>query len=257
MLLLLALACRSTLSPSVQADGDPRKAYSKLLQEAVADDGTVDYELLRKRRKSLDRFVAWLATDEAHISKKAKQRHAYWLNAYNALVLYQVLERDTPASVLDVDGWLPQPGSGFFLETAFVVGGEELSLSEIEHERIRMMELDYRDHAAMNCASMSCPPLRNELYSTPELQGQLRDQMERWVADDARGVRIEGDVAVFNPIFDWFARDFLFTSAGMTICELGASYAVDDKRRALEKLADAGCPHRFFEYDWSLNQTPR
>ena len=43
----------------------------------------------------------------------------------------------------------------------------------------------------------------------------------------------------------------------MTICELGASYAVDDKRRALEKLADAGCPHRFFEYDWSLNQTPR
>ena len=253
MWLLFALACRTTLTTDVDPDGDPRKAYGKLLADVVTDDGLVDYDLLDKRRKALDRFVAWLATDEAHMGKKAKQRHAYWLNAYNALVLFQVLERDRPESVLTPSGWIPKPGAAFFVETAFIVGGEAVSLSEIEHERVRMLELDYRDHAALNCASMSCPPLRAELYTPGELQNQLHDQMARWVMDDERGVRVEGDEAVFNPIFDWFARDFVFTSAGMDLCEIAATYATGSKQAQLQRISENGCAHRFFEYNWSLN----
>lgn len=257
MLLFLAIACRTTMTSPADGEGDARQAYGELLAEVVTDDGYVDYDALESNREPLDRFVAWLARDEAHIGKKTKHRHAYWLNAYNALVLYQVLERGRPDSVHDVGGWLPKTGSGFFIETAFPVGGDVLSLSEIEHERVRMMELDYRDHAALNCASMSCPPLRNELYATPRLQAQLRDQMRRWVMDDERGVRIDGDTLVVNPIFEWFERDFVFMSAGMDTCELAATYAVDNKKRSLDRMIESGCKTTTFEYDWSLNDAAR
>ena len=257
MLLLMAIACRSPMYPPVPADGDPRKAYTAFLQRVVTEDGYVDYNAVEANRTPLDRMVAWIASEESYKGKKARHRHAYWLNAYNTLVLFQVMERDRPSSVLEPDGWLPFDGSAFFMETTFDVGGNRYSLAEIEHERIRHMELDFRDHAAMNCASMSCPPLRNELYKTDQLQAQLREQMERWVMDDNRGVRIEDGVGVFNPIFDWFHRDFVFTSAGMSICEIAATYSEGDKKAQLEALVEAGCPHRFFDYDWSLNDISR
>jgi len=257
MLLLLALACRSPMYPPIPLDGDPRKAYTAMLGQVVTEEGLVDYDLIEANRRPLDRMVAWLGDESSYKGKKARHRHAYWLNAYNALVLYQVMERDRPSSVLEPKGWLPMDGSAFFFETTFEVGERRLSLSEIEHERIRHTELDFRDHAALNCASMSCPPMRNELYRTERLQEQLREQMEVWVMDDERGVRIEDGEVVFNPIFDWFERDFIFTSAGMSICEIAVSYADGPKKKRLRRLADNGCPHRFFEYDWSLNDASK
>jgi len=253
MLILLAMACRSPMYPVTPLDGDPRKAYDAFLDTVVTDDGLVDYDLIEANRKPLDRMVAWIGDRSSFKGKKARHRHAYWLNAYNALVLFQVMERGRPDSVLEPSGWIPKAGSAFFYETTFEVGGYRYSLAEIEHERVRHTELDFRDHAALNCASMSCPPLRDELYRTDQLQAQLRDQMERWVMDDERGVRVEDGVAVFNPIFDWYERDFVFTSAGMSICEIAATYATGDKKDQLQAVVDAGCPHRFFAYDWSLN----
>lgn len=248
--------CRTSMSPDASApEREPGIAYGNLLQEVVTDDGLVDYDALEADREPLDRYVAWLAAEP--VRGRPPDRHAFWLNAYNALVLFQVLERGRPASVLDVDGWIPVDGSGFFYETQFEIEGEWLSLSEIEHERIRWMEMDLRDHAAINCASRSCPPLRPELYRQNQLDRQLKEQMGRWVDDDARGVRIEGEgsdaVAVFNPIFDWYERDFEFFSVGKSPCAVAAMFASGEKAAALTALDARGCPRSFSEYDWRLN----
>ncbi len=220
----------------------------------VTDDGYVDYDLLESERETLDKYVAWLATPGAWQGKTTKDWHARYLNVYNTLVLYQVVERGRPNSVLEPRRLLPIDGAAFFLETQFNLGGDEwLSLSEIEHERIRQKELDLRDHAAMNCASMSCPPLRSELYRPASLQGQLDDQMSRWVMDDERGLRFEGDKVLFNPIFDWYARDFEFWTAGLDLCTIASQYASGRRQQRLVDLAAQGCPHAFFGYDWRLN----
>jgi hypothetical protein len=170
-------------------------------------------------------------------------------------VLFQVMERDKPDSVMHARYWLPIDGAAFFHFTQFELGVEHLTLSEIENERLRWKEMDYRDHAALNCASRSCPPMRAELYRTPVVRDQIEDQMNRWVADDARGVRFEGEKALFNPIFDWYARDFSFFSAGQDLCTLTAEHAKGEKKDTLERLAAKGCPHEFFAYDWALNQS--
>ena len=252
---LLLGGCRTSMGPP---DGtaalDAPYDWQDLLYEVVTPDGLVNYDLLEERREVLDQYVLWLADELNWSGKMTKDRHGAYLNAYNALVLYQVLERDRPASVLEPRRLLPVDGAAFFLETQFKVGHEWLSLSEIEHERVRQKELDIRDHAALNCASRSCPPLRNELYHSKQslLRAQLDDQMTRWVMSD-RGVRIEDGVVVFNPIFDWYARDFHFWTAGRDLCDIAASYATGGLARELAALSDLGCPHRFFEYDWSLN----
>jgi hypothetical protein len=246
-------ACRPVLAPKVPAPRkDPSPAYEQLLVRAVSEDGYVDYDVLEEGREALDDYVAWISRPKR--VQRANTQHGFWLDAYNALVLYAVLEDGRPASVKDVPGWIPVGGSGFFLERAFLVQGMPTSLWEIEHERLRGRVMDFRDHAALNCASRSCPPLRAGLYArTPKIDKLLKEQMETWVADEARGVRIEDGQAVFNPIFDWFDHDFRFLNNGDDLCTTVARFSTGERRAALESLAAEGCPHTFFEYDWSLN----
>lgn len=248
----LLVGCRRGMVPDVPVDPEAPAAWAELLSEVVTEDGLVDYDRLEQDRAVLDAYVAWLGREPAHGTPNAT-RHAFWLNAYNALVLYAVLENGRPDSVMDVDGWLPFSGSGFFYEQAFLVDGEWVSLWDIEHERLRMRLLDYRDHAALNCASRSCPPLRNQLYTPVDLQWQLKDQMTRWIEDPERGVRVEDGGAEFSALFQWYARDFEFWSGGDDLCTIAARFAKGEQKAQLEKLAARGCPRRFKDYDWSLN----
>jgi hypothetical protein len=96
--------------------------------------------------------------------------------------------------------------------------------------------------------------MRPELYRREGLHEQLDDQMTKWVMDDARGVRFDGDKALFNPIFDWYARDFSFFSVGEDLCTIAAQFATGDKKKTLERLAGMGCPHEFYPFDWALNE---
>lgn len=256
LVLLLALGCREALVPDRPAPlEDPSEAWADLLGRAVDREGWVDYDLLERERDTLESYVAWLAGPQPWKRHPPGQRYALYLNAHNALVLYQILARGRPDSIREVEGWLPGPASGFFVETRFKLGSEWLSLSEIAHERIRHAELDVRAHAALACGAVGCPPFRGELYRAGQgnLQRQLRDQMRRWLQDDQRGVRIEGGVAVFNPIFDRYARDFSFWTAGTDLCSLAARFTTGEKRARLSVLASEGCPHRFFEFDWRLD----
>jgi hypothetical protein len=258
--ILALLGCRETMRPDIAVPtSDPTDDWAALLADVVTHDGYVDYQLLEKNREPLDRYVAWLGRydvwgdpDEVKITA---DHHAFYLNAFNALVMYQVLERDRPASILDVDGWYPADGSKFWVTTDFQVGRDKLSLAELMHERIRWGELDFRDHSAMNYAARSNPPMRRELYGNGELASQLRHQMRKWLGDPDRGVRIVDGTAHFNPIFKWYARDFTFFSAGLEPCELGARYAPDPLAEQLAELDAQGCPHTFFEFDWALNDS--
>lgn len=251
-LLVLLGACRPVMAPKVPTpEGDPSDAWEALLGQVVTTDGLVDYDKLEASRGPLDDYVAWIGKDRH--PPRSNQRHAFMLNAYNALVMFQVLERGRPASVNAVDGWLPQPGSAFFFETAFLVDGTPTSLHEIDAEYLRFKQLDYRDHAAINGGFRGGPPLRNTLYDNTRLDRQLREQMMRWVADDARGVHMDDGVVVFSALFDWYAYDFDFQTQGDDLCTIASRFASGAKKLALRKAAAIGCPHRYAEFDDALN----
>ena len=250
--LLLLCGCQRAIEPAATVPTeDPSAAYEALLQRVVTEDGYVDWTTLKTDRAALDAYTAWLGRDGA-LPDDRTAAHATWLNAYNAFVLLGVLENDVQDSVHDVGGWIPKSGAGFFYEQTYTIDGRRVNLYNAENTHIRSGFSDWRDHAALNCASASCPALRRELYDPARLEAQLDDQARRWAMDPIRGWRVDGDQLVFTPIFDWFSDDF--PTEDRTLCAVLAGHATGERAATLARIDARGCPHTFFVYDWRLNR---
>ena len=137
-------------------------------------------------------------------------------------------------------------------KTAGEIGGRSHTLSEIEHEILRPMG-EPRIHAAIVCASLSCPPLRREPYRAGELHSQLEDNVRRWLADPRKGLRIDRSARTLHlsPILDWFAEDFgesviPFVEAHLPQTDAEWIRAQGSKLRV-----------RYLEYDWRVNDVAR
>jgi len=238
-----------TFAPRVAAQQHIDHAeWDRLLQRYVTS-GLVDYEGLKRERETLDRYLANLETvDPARLpSREAKL--AFWINAYNATVVKDVLDHYPLKSVRKV--------KGFFNRIRHRVAGGDLTLDEIE-KRGRALG-DYRIHFAVVCASTSCPILRSEAYVPERLEEQLADQTTQFVNDPQRGLRLEGSTLWASKIFKWYTDDFLPESKSTFFSRL----APEALLVALEpypdmKLSQAGRDRkmklRFMNYDWSLNK---
>ncbi|MCZ6541330.1 MAG: DUF547 domain-containing protein, partial [Nitrospinae bacterium] len=134
-------------------------------------------------------------------------------------------------------------------KTVGVVGGKDDTLNEIEHEIIRKMG-DPRIHAAIVCASVSCPDLRKEAYTKEHLDAQLNDQLRRFLANRGKGLQInhKNGRILLSKIFDWFEDDF--EPKGGVLPFL-ARYAPEPDRSLL-KNGDADVS--YLDYNWDLNK---
>ena len=246
------IGCRTAAPvPEVELTKTVWQDYDALLAEVVTDDGRVDYAALEANREPLDAVLAWFANDRLY--GRANERGALWINAYNAFVLAGVLEAGTPESVLDVDGWLPVDGAGFFLERSYSIDGNRYVLWEVEQERILHRRLDYRLHAALVRGTAGSPPLRPGIYTGDGLELELNAAMRSWVNDAERGVRIVDGGVAFPEDFAWFTDDFWRWSGEKSACVLVASYADAELKAAAIEAERAGCPMVTHPHDWSLN----
>lgn len=243
MLLLIVLACAQRVNPTPgPADG---LNYPSLLAKAVQPDGSVDYAVLRPEKQTVAAYVAGLGDGPA---PSGEEGLAESINAYNAFVLLGVLDQDISTSVQELRvGPYPKGGAGFFVGLRFQYRGQWQSLRGFENRHIREGFQDPRIHAAINCASAGCPPLSPTLFTEADLDAQLEHAMGRFIAERNR---IEDGEAVFSEIFKWFKSDFLDWGQAENLCAYAARYDP-----AYQALSDAGCPHRFEPYDWSLNQS--
>ena len=64
-----------------------------------------------------------------------------------------------------------------------------------------------RIHFAINCASISCPILRNEAYTAKKLEQQLDDQAFQFINNPIKN-NIDPNRTKISKIFDWFQSDF-------------------------------------------------
>lgn len=179
-------------------------------------DGTVDHLLLSD---VLDRLridgVPGLVPMRDHIA--SYRRHlegvdpdrltrnealTFWLNLYNAGALdlaARTFERGE-ATVLRIPGGFDRPWA--------TIAGEELSLDEIEHGKVRRFG-DPRIHAALVCGSASCPTLRYEPYAGDGLDDQLENQIESFLASGAALADEAASTLRLSRVFLWFGADFV------------------------------------------------
>ena len=235
LLLLLLTACSNLPSP-VKATGDTYDDadWATVLKEFVDDRGRVDYRSLRERRAPLDRYVALLAvvgpTTRPGQFTTTNDRLAYWINAYNALVMFQVIERWPLKSVGDHK-------KKFFYFTRFEVDGRNLSLYAIENDIVRGFG-EPRIHFALNCASLGCPALPREPFRAAALEAQLARETARFLGARPNAAR-EGEALVLSRILDWYSGDFE--------PDPGAWVA-----QRVPRLAGYSSV-RYRDYDWTLN----
>ena len=131
----------------------------------------------------------------------------------------------------------------------YVLGGgnQELGRTKLElRERFK----DARLHAAINCASESCPPLLNEAFVASKLDDQLQTQMRAFVNDPDRNViDPANDRLRLSEIFKWFKEDFE-RDAG-SVREYLIRFASPETAEFLREKKI-----RYLDYSWKLNDAP-
>jgi hypothetical protein len=104
-------------------------------------------------------------------------------------------------------------------------------------------------HFAVNCASVSCPPLREEPYVAARIDTQLDEAARRYLASPL-GLQVRGRMLHVSSIFKWYGDDFAPAGVLGTIATYGPPAAQQIARSPDVRL-------RFLRYDWSLNDTAR
>jgi hypothetical protein len=183
---------------------------------------------------------------------------AYWINVYNVGTVSIVVEHYPVNSIRDISTD-PIIRLNVFKKPSVQVRGGRLSLNDIENDKIRAAFKDPRIHFAINCAAVSCPPLRTEPYVGGRVGEQLDDQARRFLNDPARGVKIEADggggvVIHVTKVMDWFADDFDKWGGGQVA--FIRKYVTPDKQKAID-AAKGKVKLDFYPYDWKLNDASR
>ena len=195
-------------------------------------------------------------SDAAFKAFDKPQQMAFLINAYNASTIELVLTKfPALASIKDLGSVFSNPWKPKWISLL----GAKVSLDDIEHGMLRARGRfdDPRVHFGVNCASIGCPPLREEAFTADRLDGQLDEQALRFMSDrtrnrfDSAAGRLE-----VSKIFDWYGEDFNLGHRGIaSLAAFMARYAdsLADSQVDREHVRRQRAEISFLPYDWKLN----
>ncbi len=223
--------------------------WDALLKKYVDERGNVDYTKWKATaadQKALDDYILQLSAASFLANSTQEEKLAFWINAYNAVTVKGILREYPTTSIRNHTAKLY--GYNIWKDLQLLVGGKAYSLEGIEHEVLRKMG-EPRIHFAIVCASIGCPRLLNEAYTTEKVDDQLTLNAQAFFADptkfkaDPRSGTIQ-----ISPILSWFASDFGEDAAAQM--KTIAPYVPT----AAQGLAKSGRARlSYLDYDWGLN----
>jgi hypothetical protein len=241
------------------------RAFDQILDVYVRD-GFVYYNALKRERERLDGYVASLDSPAAlaQVKGSPEQQIAFWINAYNALVLRTVIDHYPirgkapaypPDSIRQV--------SGAFERRPHRVAGKSVTLDVVEKDYLVPLG-DARAFLALGRGSVGGGRLRSEAFDAARLEGML-DSVRAESVTRKEIIRVD---AGFNelhisPIFSW--REAVFVTSFAEKANKIFNQRSDLERAVLAFIE----PHlvgseadflqqnafyvRFSEHDWHLN----
>lgn len=219
-------------------------AFTQVLQKAVHPQGRasrVDYGQLTQDPDRLSTYLATLSSvSQQQFNGFTKpQQLAFLINAYNGYQLKLVIDNYPIGSIKDVGNFFRSPWDIEF----FQLFGDDASLNLIEHGMIREQFNEPRIHFAVNCASISCPPLQQVAFQAVQLDEQLEAATVNFLNDESvNRVDPNSNRLLVSKIFDWYGEDF----DDVTAFILSKMQCVESSNQAF-KLD-------YLDYDWGLNQ---
>lgn len=273
-LLLIGGACTAVQPPRVSpASLETTQAIAHADLDAVQSQfvdihGRVDYHGLQRSPGRLDRYYLWVTQESPDVHPARfptrDDELAYWINAYNAAVLYTVVQNYPVSSITDVSAPFPlnliNDKIGFFFLQQVQVGGESTNLYDLENSLIRPRYREPRVHFALNCASIGCPRLPQEAFTGARLEEQLEREAFEFFAEE-RNLRFDHDekTVYVSSILDWYEADFVdwlkehHPDEPPTLLTYISLYGPKIQEAALMRARQENYDVDFIEYDWGLN----
>ncbi len=234
------------ITPLAYADTAPvdHSAYDRLLKKYVNEKGLVNYKGFKSEETVFDAYLAMLSKNPPAASWSKNEQMAYWINAYNAYTIRLILNHYPLKSIKDIGSKIKIP----FVTTPwaakfFSIGGDKMSLDNIEHGTLRKKYDDPRIHFTLVCASISCPRLRNEAYVPDKLDAQMEDQGRDFLTNSTKN-KISKDEAQLSKYFDWYKGDW--NNDGQSVLKWVNKYSKT-------KISDT-TKITFLDYNWNLNE---
>lgn len=236
-ILFLAIFFNSTAQEHLQ-----HEKWTALLTKYVDVEGHVNYAGFKKDEAALDEYLAVLSANHPQDTWDKDDILAFWINAYNAFTVKLIVKNYPVKSIKELGGAIYKVNTPWDIK--FIkIGDEVYDLNNIEHGIIRKEFSEPRIHFAVNCASVSCPRLRNEAFVGSRIEEQLEDQARYFINNSAKN-KITKKCAELSKIFTWFKGDF--TANGGTVEDFINKYSeikITKKTRG-----------KSLDYDWNLNE---
>ncbi len=189
------------------ADSARRKSFDQILDLYVRG-GDVYYRALKSDRAKLDGYVNQLAT--ATVDKRPRDEQiAFWLNAYDALVLRTVIDHYPIAGrSADYPSKSIRQIPGAFERTPHRVAGRSLTLDQIEKDVLPEFH-DPRVYFALGRGAVGGGRLRSEAFVPARLEEQLAEVAAECVTRaQCAQLDHEGGKMAVSSIFSWHEKEF-------------------------------------------------
>jgi hypothetical protein len=234
--------------------GQEEQQLSKQLQQILDRyrglSGDIDYFSLLSDKAIVD-YAESLAEFDIDSLETNAQRLAFWINCYNALSIYGVVKKiqsDPDFAKTGHGNWFKRVR--FFALNRYTVAGKKYTLRQIENY-IRKEFNEPRIHFALNCASSSCPILKDGLYSPENIEEELNTAAKLFIRNQ-RGSQLNKEEMILrlSAIFKWYREDFEAT--GKTLPQYVAEYLPKEDQEFILKNGSK-LEIQFLDYNWSLN----
>ena len=237
-------ACFSVKERDSQSKPISHAAFDSLLRKHVNTEGWVNYQGFIKDSTAFNAYLNLLSKNLPNSKNwKPNEEKAYWINAYNAFTIKLICNYYPVASIKDIKKGIPLVSDTWQIE--FInIEGKKYSLNNIEHGILRPKYSDPRIHAAINCASRSCPKLPNEAFTAEKLDAQLDLVMRNFINDNTRNKITSAQKAELSKIFTWFAGDFKKANPSVI------AFINKFSNTKLNEKADIS----YLDYNWQLNK---
>lgn len=240
--LIILLACGNINPENQQSDKPTHKKWHSLLQKHVTIEGMVDYEGMIADSTLLNEYLQILSNNAPNTYWSENEKLAYWINLYNASTIKLITKHYPITSIKDIGSAIQIPFINTPWQIKFIsISNKLYHLDDIEHNIIRQYFDEPRIHFALVCAAMSCPKLRNEVYTAGQLDKQLTNQAQLFLTDTSKN-KISRNAIIISKIFRWYGGDF---KKKTKLIEYLNQFSIT--------TIDLNAKVDYMDYDWCLN----
>ena len=207
---------------------------NEFLKNQVSVDGKINYSKLKKSPGELLYILS--NTSNLKIDDENNETQiAFWINAYNLLVIKNILENYPIKSVNFITD---------FFEKKFEIAGKSISLDEIELLTKNLIN-DPAKHFILSNGSNGGPKLLNKAYMPDSVMYNISYILKTTI-NTTGYIRIvnKRDYIEFPTVFEKFKQDFVTQYFNQ----------IDFLNVFLENKLNNKLKISYYSYDWSLNE---